>query len=74
MRAGSQVFALLMLFPCVILHTIWSCKKFVCEDSIGSVCIGGYCGQRKSELCVFGKLCPVDFLVVVNVRQFCWSL
>ena len=23
LRAGSQVFALLMLFPCVILHTMW---------------------------------------------------
>ena len=26
-RAGSQVFALLMLFLCVILHTMWSGKK-----------------------------------------------
>ena len=24
LRAGSQVFSLLMLFLCVILHTIWS--------------------------------------------------
>ena len=24
LRAGSQVFALLMLFRCVILHTMWS--------------------------------------------------
>ena len=24
LRAGSQVFALLMLFLCVILHTMWS--------------------------------------------------
>ena len=27
LRAGSQVFALLMLFPCMILHTIWSVKS-----------------------------------------------
>ena len=27
LRAGSQVFALLMLFLCVILHTIWSGKS-----------------------------------------------
>ena len=26
-RAGSQVFALLMLFLCVILHTMWSGKS-----------------------------------------------
>ena len=26
--------------------------------------VGGYCGLSESELCVFGKLCPVDFLVV----------
>ena len=36
----------------------------VCEDSIGSVYVGGYCGLSESELCVFGKLCPVGFLVV----------
>ena len=27
LRAGLQVFALLMLFLCVILHTIWSSKS-----------------------------------------------
>ena len=27
LRAGSQVFALLMLFLCVILHTVWSGKS-----------------------------------------------
>ena len=27
LRAGSQVFALLMLFLCVILHTMWSDKS-----------------------------------------------
>ena len=36
----------------------------VCEDSIGSVYVGGYCVLRESELCVFSKLCPVGFLVV----------
>ena len=35
----------------------------VCEDS-GSVSVGGYCGLSESKLCVFGKLCPVGFLVV----------
>ena len=27
LRAGSQVFALLMLFLCVIMHTMWSGKS-----------------------------------------------
>ena len=27
LRAGSQVFALLMLFHCVIVHTMWSGKR-----------------------------------------------
>ena len=36
----------------------------VCEDYIGSVYAGRYCGLSESELCVFGKLCPVRFLVV----------
>ena len=34
----------------------------VCEDYIGSVYVGGYCGLSESG--VFDKLCPVDFLVV----------
>ena len=36
----------------------------VCEDSIGRVYVGGYCGLSESEHCVFSKLCPVGFLVV----------
>ena len=36
----------------------------VCENSIGSVYVGGYCGLSESGLRVFGKLCPVGFLVV----------
>ena len=27
LRAGSQVFALLLMFLCVILHTMWSAKS-----------------------------------------------
>ena len=88
LRAGSHVFALLMLFLGVILHTMWSGKNQqllcitlwyfvfvchqndVCEDSIGSVYVGGYCGLSESELCVFGRLCPVDFLVVCECSSF----
>ena len=84
LRAGSQVFALLMLFLCVILHTYYVfgqepavamhlahwyvvlvCHQFdVCENSVGSVYVGGYGGLSESGLCVFCKLCPVCFLVV----------
>ena len=36
----------------------------VCEDYIGSVYVGGFCGLSESKLGVFGKLSPVSFLVV----------
>ena len=74
LRAGSQVFALLMLFLCMIMHTMSSGKSLqllcncyaiamhlalwyvvlvclqydVCENSIGSVYIGGYGGLSES--------------------------
>ena len=32
----------------------------VCENSIGSVYVGGYCGLNESG----GILCPVGFLVI----------
>ena len=35
-----------------------------CENSVGSVYVGGYGGLSESGLCVFCKLCPVCFLVV----------
>ena len=36
----------------------------VCENYVGSVCIGGYGGLSESGFCVFRELCPVSFLVV----------
>ena len=41
LRAGSQVFALLMLFLCVILHTISSCKslQLLCTFPFGMLCL-----------------------------------
>ena len=41
LRAGSQVFALLMLFLCVILHTMSSGKslQLVCILFFGMVCL-----------------------------------
>ena len=49
--------------------TLWYIVFFchqndVCVDSIDSLYIDGYCGLCESGLCVFGKLCPVGFLVV----------
>ena len=39
------------------------CHQYdVCENSVGSVYIGGYGGLSESGL--FRKLCPVSFLVV----------
>ena len=41
LRAGSHVFALLMLFLCVILHTMWSCKslQLLCILPFGMLCL-----------------------------------
>ena len=41
LRAGSQLFALLMLFLCVILHTMWSGKslKLLCILPFGMLCL-----------------------------------
>ena len=41
MRAGSQVFALLMLFLCVILHTMSSGKslQLLCILAFGMLCL-----------------------------------
>ena len=36
----------------------------VCEDSICSLYVGGYCGLSESDRCVLGKLCLAGFLVV----------
>ena len=54
LRAGSPVFALLMLFLCVILHTVWSaCYQYdVCKNYVGSVYVGGYGGLSESGPCL----------------------
>ena len=58
----SQVF----LSPAMIFLKKYPtiCTQFVCENSICSVYVGGYCGLSESGLCVFDTLCPVGFLVV----------
>ena len=56
--------------PAVAMHlALWYvvlvCHQYdVCENSVGSVSVGGYSGL--SGLCVFCKLCPVSFLVVAE--------
>ena len=41
LRAGSQVFALIMLSLCVILHTMWSGKslQLLCILPFGMLCL-----------------------------------
>ena len=41
LRAGSQAFSLLMLFLCVIVHTMWSCKslQLICILPFGMLCL-----------------------------------
>ena len=41
LRAGSQVFALLMLFLCVILHTMWTARslQLLCILPFGMLCL-----------------------------------
>ena len=41
LRAGSQVFALSMLFLCVIVHTMWSGKslQLLCILDFGMLCL-----------------------------------
>ena len=92
LRAGSQVFALLMFFfgdfayyvfgqepafamHLALLYVVLVCHKYdVCENSVGSVYVGGYGGLSESGLCVFCKLCPVCFLVVGKGPSVCCSL
>ena len=48
-----------------IWYIVFVCHQDdVCEDYIDSMYVGGYCGLSENRPCVFGKLCPVDFLIV----------
>ena len=66
--------------PAVAMHlSLWyvllACHQYdVCENSVGSVYVGGYGGLSESGLCVFCKLCSVCFLVVGKVPSVCCSL
>ena len=46
-------------------YVVLVCNQYdVCENSVGSVYVGGYGGLSDSGLCVFRELCPFIFLVV----------
>ena len=75
LRAGSQVFALIMLFLCVIVHTMWSGKslQLLCIFPFGMLCLSAISlmfVKFMLAVCmlvgmvVFRELCPVSFLVV----------
>ena len=48
-------------------YVVLGCHQYVvCENSVGSVYIGGYGGLNESRLCVICILCPVCFFVVAE--------
>ena len=55
LRAGSQVFALLMLFLCVILHTMWSGKslQLLCTFPFDMLCLSAISMLVKIMLAVY---------------------
>ena len=56
-------------------YVVLVCHQYdVCKNYVGIVYVGGYGGLSEIQLCVVRKLCPVSFLVVGEVRQFCCSL
>ena len=76
------MFSLLMLFLCVIFHTIWSGKNpavamhltllyvvLVCYqyDVCKNYVVSMYVGLSESGLCVFREICPFDFLLVGEI-------
>ena len=62
-RAGSQVFALLMLFLCVILHTMWSGKslQLLCILPFGILYLSAI---RKMFVKIMLALCMLVGIVV----------
>ena len=69
MWSGKRMPLLCISTFCIVCH-----QNDVCDDSIGSGYVGGYCGLSESELGVFGKSCPVDFFVVCGCSSVCCRL
>ena len=56
-------------------YVVLVCHQYdVCENSVGSVYIGGYGGLSESGLYGFRELCPVSFLVVGECLSVCCSM
>ena len=62
---------LLCILPCGVMCLSAISMMYV-KIILMYVC--GYCGLSESELCVFGKLCPVGFLVVCNIHRFFFAV
>ena len=82
LRAGSRVFALRMLFLCVIVHTMWSGKslQLLCLLPVGILCLPAINMMFvKIMLMVLAKADSISsvncvqsaFLYLVKVRRFC---
>ena len=54
-----------MAMHLTLWYVVLVCHQYdVCENSVGSVYVGGYDGLSESGLCVICKLCQDCFLVV----------
>ena len=53
LRAGSQVFALFMLFLCMIVHTMWSSKslQLICILPFGMLCLSAISMVFVKKIC-----------------------
>ena len=61
MSSGKSLSAVTMHLA--LWYVLLVCHQYdVCENSVGSVYVGGYGGLSESGLCVFCKLCPVCFV------------
>ena len=63
--------------PVIVMHlTLWYIvivfqQNDVCVNYNGRMYVGGYYGLSKSGLCVFGKSCPVSFIVSIYSHIVC---
>ena len=87
LRAVSQVFALLMLFICVILHTMWSGKslQFLCIFPFGMLCLSAFsvmfikimlavCMVAREKADPVSSVYCVQLAFLVKVLRLCCSL
>ena len=72
-----------MLYPCIFCGALLidlvvlcvSCLLVYVICLVIPLAVYYVCGLSESEICIFGKLCPIDFLVVCECLSFfCCSL